>query len=175
MSRKKSDRQADALARETEDRMALFAFETRMEARSEQDKLRREQFLTQAREQLAVDRREAEIAGLTNYRTQAIAAALSSKQIAPQVAEMISTRLASREEIDAAVQHGIDMTSAIVAEIAQRQGEPAFQPPRNEASGRYVSQETQPGEQIDLENISYKDWVKVRGQFIKQTDQGIFG
>jgi hypothetical protein len=171
---KMSDRQAGALARETEDRMALFAFDQRMERQAEQDQQRRQQFLAEARQQIAQDRLEAEVAGLDVYRQQAIAAALSNKSLAPQVADMIPAGLTSREEIDNFVQLGIDKTAEIAAEISG-QGEPTIQS-RDEATGRFIPQE--PRDQIVIDkNLSLKDYVeKVRPAMnIGNRDAGIFG
>jgi restriction endonuclease Mrr len=173
MSRKKSDRQADALAREAEeaaDRMALFEFDQRMTARAELDQQRRQQFLTQARDQIAADRAEAEQVGLANYRQQAIAAALSSKALAPQVAAMIPAGLTSREDVDNFVQLGVAKTAEIVAEISSPTGDSSLEATKSAAersrdvTGRFVSQEQQSGDQIVIDkSLSVKDYVeKVR-------------
>jgi restriction endonuclease Mrr len=153
MSRKKSDRQADALAREAEeaaDRMALFEFDQRMTARAELDQQRRQQFLTQARDQIAADRAEAEQVGLANYRQQAIAAALSSKALAPQVAAMIPAGLTSREDVDNFVQLGVAKTAEIVVEISSPTGDSSLEATKSAAerprdiTGRFISSQAEP-------------------------------
>jgi hypothetical protein len=180
MSRKKSDRQADALPRKTEaanDRMALFEFDQRMERQAELDQQRRQQLLAAARQEDAKDRLEAEVAELAAYRQQAIAAALSNKSLAPQVAAMIPAGLTSREEINNFVQLGITKTSEILAEIAG-QGEPTIQS-LDKATGRFIPQEpAAPADQIVIDkNLSLKDYVeKVRPAMnIGNRDAGIFG
>jgi hypothetical protein len=145
MSRKKSDRRADALARETEDRMALFAFDQRIERQAELDRQANREFLLSAKQELARDRLEAEAVDVENYRATAVAQATAAKSIAPQFIPFIGG--ASREDIDAAVALAQAKTAEIVAEIAG-QGEPGVQG-RDAVTGRYVSQQEQHGEQID--------------------------
>jgi hypothetical protein len=184
----RKNKNAAALA-ETEDRMALFAFDQRMERQAEQDQQRRQQFLAEARQQIAQDRLEAEVAGLDIYRQQAIAAAVSDKTLAPQVAAMIPVGLASREEIDATVQLGVDKTAEIAAEISgQQQGEPTVQA-RDEQTGRFLPQQPAAGDQYlpagmtadelakaQSGSLSMQDYAAMRDRlgFVNR-DSGLFG
>ena len=92
---KKSDRaaerQADALAREQEQRMALFAFDQKMERQAELDRQATQEFLLAAKQELARGRLEDEATQLASYRDAAIAAAVSNlNESGPPVSSYVS-------------------------------------------------------------------------------------
>jgi hypothetical protein len=130
-NRKAADR-ADA-----ELRALLAEQDARWQARQEQDRQRTQMILSEARNQVAQDKLEAEAVGVENYRKQAIAQATSSKTVAPQFLPFGTG--SSREEIDAQIERAEYATAELVSELAG-QGEPTVQS-RDEATGRFIPQQ----------------------------------
>jgi hypothetical protein len=82
-----------------------------------------EQLLAEERNQRAADRLEAEVQVLDNYRAQVVAAAVSSKSVAPQLIDFIQGT--SKDEIDASAALAVQKTNEILAEVAGRRSHPA--------------------------------------------------
>jgi hypothetical protein len=160
----------DAEHEELELRGLLAEADARHEVRAELDRRDRERILADAKWELAQDKLDAEIAELDIYRAEVRVRVAGAKTVAPQLIEFIDG--STRAEIDRTAALAVQKTSEILAEIAgQQQGEQAVQA-RDERTGAFIPAER--AGQIDLTNISFEDWAKVRGQFIKQTDRGLF-
>jgi hypothetical protein len=185
VSKKKSDRQASALAREAEQRMALFEFDARQEARAELDRRDRQRILAEAQQELARDRLEAEAEGLENYRATAVAQAVSSKSVAPQFVPFIDGT--SREQIDASIERARAATAEIAAEISgQTTTTPAAERPRD-VTGRFIAEP--PGDQYLPAGMTADEYAKAQSGSLDMTtyvamrdrlglghrDAGIFG
>ncbi len=177
MSNKNRNAKADAAAlaalEEAEARAQLVAFDARMEIRQQEERQRNQELLNEVQQLRARDRLEAQAEALATYRATVVAQAQASKQVAPQFLEFIDG--SSREAIDRAAELAAQKTAEIMAEVAGQQqgGEPTVQA-RDERTGRFLPQQPVPQPQVDLENISLEEWAKIRSQFIRTSDRGLF-
>jgi hypothetical protein len=179
---KRSREAAQAAEEDRPIRIMLAEQDANWEAQHAANAQRTERLLSEERRQLATDRLERQAQELETYRHQAITAALSAKTLAPQVADMIPTDLATREQVDAAVQLGIDKTAEILAEVAgQREGELPVQ--ARGPNGQFIpAPQPIPGDRglpagmsaEQAENMTLEDWARVRGQYMRTTDRGLF-
>jgi len=175
---------------EAEDRLIrvmLAEQEANWEAQHTAYTERMKQKLAEERQQLAQDRLERQAEQLAVYRQQAIAAAVASKEIAPQFVEFITGT--SHEEIDAAVDLAKAKTLEILAELAgQQQSEgplAAYQAASNElqyaeeqARERGLPQGLTAEERQAAEDgsLSLRDYAALRSRLgIAGRDVGIFG
>ena len=142
--------------------------------------------LEQERSECAQERLEAEATKLETYRQTTVAAAVSSEEMAPQFAAMITG--SSKEEIDAKVEQAKAATAEILAEVAgQQPGQTAEQDEQDQfipapqsavPDDQYLPPGLTPEEQQAAEDgsLSLRDYAALRSRLrLAGRDVGIFG
>ena len=142
MTNAQADAEAQAAREDAQLREFIAAADARNQAESDEQRRQINALLAEEKTLRARQQAERDALQVLSYLDQAVAAAVSAKEIAPQFVRFINGT--TREQVDAQLAQARESTEEILAEVAGVAGaRPQVEQPRDAQTGRYVSTEQQ--------------------------------